>query len=90
MTGEQFERDLIDLGFTKVLDGENKKFVKDGSTLLGRPCRHCEVTTMSDEMNIAYTTHGFSKYNRGLTWRAMSEKKSAIQVFGEMFKYFNL
>jgi hypothetical protein len=90
MTGEQFERDLIDLGFTKVLDGDNKKFVKDGSTLLGRPCRHCEVTTMSDGMNIAYTTHGFSKYNRGLTWRAMAEKKTAIQVFGEMFKYFNL
>lgn len=90
MTGEQFENELIDLGFTKVLDGDNKKFVKDGSTLLGRPCRHCEVTTMSDEMNIAYTTHGFSKYNRGLTWRAMAEKKSAIQVFGEMFKYFNL
>lgn len=90
MTGEQFENELIDLGFTKVLDGDNKKFVKDGSTLLGRPCRHCEVTTMSDGMNIAYTTHGFSKYQRSLSWRAMAEKPSAMKVFGEMFMLFGL
>ena len=90
MTGEQFENELIDLGFTKVLDGDNKKFVKDGSTLLGRPCRHCEVTTMSDGMNIAYTTHGFSKYQRGLSWKAIAEEPSVTKVFGKMFTLFGL
>lgn len=91
MTREDFESDLLnEVGFDKVFDGENKKFVKDGKTIFGRPCRHCEVTTTKDGMNISYTASGFSKYNRGLSWRAMAEKKTAIQVFGEMFKYFNL
>ena len=91
MTREDFEADLLNnIGFTKVLDGENKKFVKDGKVLFGRPCRHCEVTTTKDGMNIAYTYSGFSRCNRGLSWRAMAEKTSATQVFGEMFKYLNL
>lgn len=95
MTGQQFEKELVELGFRKtpqplIPKPSTNKFVLFSNNLLGRTCRRCEVTTTENGVNVAYTSHGFSKYERAFSWRGMEQFGSAIKFFGNLFMVYGL